>query len=229
MFFRQCLCPHEIQPSGGAVGTAHPQPRSTKYEKGIKMNSDNLKSFLIIKLELWETYHNHKENMANAGFLVQLSLFGSLITQALWPPAWVAKVIALPSLGTFVVYFMLWFLIHYYTRWQLINKRVAAMYYAGFDKALLYFSTHELTNEDLSTCNATSHTHNKIRDLISKLIYIPGGFTKMDASVEGLPNFIARDIQKMFKIGSGAESLEMLMTYASIVLMIVAGTKIFIG
>ena len=189
---------------------------------------ENLKSFLIIKLELWETYHNHKENMANAGFLVQLSLFGSLMTQTLWPPEWVAKLIALPSLGTFAVYFMLWFLIHYYTRWQLINKRVAAMYYAGFDRALLYFSTHELTNEDIAICNDTSPKR-KVRDLISKLIYIPGGFTKMDASVEGLPNFIAREIQKMFKIGSGAESLEMLMTYASIILMIVVGIKIFLG
>lgn len=24
--------------------------------------------FLSIKIELWQDYHNHKENMANAGF-----------------------------------------------------------------------------------------------------------------------------------------------------------------
>jgi len=103
------------------------------------------------------------------------------------------------------------------------------MYYAGFDRALLYFSTHELTEEELSIGKGTSHPNNKTKDFISKLIYIPGGFNKMDASVEGLPNFIAEEIKEMFRTGSGAESLEMLMTYASIILMVIVGIKIFLG
>ena len=51
----------------------------------------------------------------------------------------------------------------------------------------------------------------------------------MDASVNSLPEFIAREVRSKFKSGSGANSLEILMTYASIVLMIFVGTKVFLG
>ena len=193
------------------------------------MNNDKYSGYLNIKLELWEAYHNHKENMSNAGFLVQLSLFGAIISEGLWPPKWVSNVTDLPELGTFSVYFILWFLIHYYTRWQLINKRVAAMHYAGYDKAFLYLTTNNLNNDDVEICNSGSHEASHWRDFISKILYIPGGFVKMDASVDGLPEFIAREVKGMFKSGSGANSLEILITYASIMLMILVGLKIFLG
>ena len=132
------------------------------------MTNDRYSNYLNIKLELWETYHNHKENMSNAGFLVQLSLFGTIISGGSWPPKWVENFISLLELGTFSVYFMLWFLVHYYTRWQLINKRIAAMYYAGHDKSFLYLTTNDLNEEDLAICNSDSHEVSPWRDLISK-------------------------------------------------------------
>jgi len=191
--------------------------------------TNKLKDYLTLKIGLWETYHNHKENMANAGFLVQLSLFGSIIAEGLWPPTWVAKLIVLPGVGTFAVYFLLWFLIHYYTRWQLINKRVAALYFSGFDQAFLYFTTHELTKSDLEIYHGESHQTNQFKNFISKIFYIPGGFVRMDASIDGLPNFIARPIKAKFDEGSGAETLEILITYTSFLLMLLVATKIFLG
>ena len=193
------------------------------------MNNGRYSEYLSIKLEIWEAYHNHKENMSNAGFLVQLSLFGAIISGGLWPPKWVSNVTDLPELGTFSVYFMLWFLVHYYTRWQLINKRIAAMYYAGYDNAFLYLTTNNLNESDVKICNSNTHESSAVRDFISKILYIPGGFVRMDASVNGLPEFIAKEVRAMFKSGSGANSLEILITYASIILMILVGTKIFIG
>ena len=193
------------------------------------MSDEKIQNFLTLKLGLWETYHNHKENMANAGFLVQLSLFGSIITGGLWPPTWVVKFITLPELGTFLVYFILWFIVHYYTRWQLINKRIAALYYSGFDQSLVYFTVNKLTDENKIIYNGRTHTVNKFKDFISKIIYIPGGFTKMDASINGLPNFIAIKIKNQFEKGSGAETLEILITYTSFMLMILVGLKIFMG
>ncbi len=193
------------------------------------MNDDKIQNFLTLKLGLWETYHNHKENMANAGFLVQLSLFGSIITGGLWPPTWVEKFISLPELGTFLVYLILWFIVHYYTRWQLINKRIAALYYSGFDQSLVYFTVNKLTPENKKIYNGKTHTISKFKDFISKIIYIPGGFTKMDASINGLPHFIAIKIKNQFDKGSGAETLEILITYTSFMLMILVGLKIFMG
>jgi len=193
------------------------------------MNDEKIQNFITLKLELWETYHNHKENMANAGFLVQLSLFGSIINGSLWPPEWVEKFIKLPEFGTFLVYLILWFLIHYYTRWQLINKRVAALYYAGFDQSLVYFTGNKLTDEDKKIYSGEVYEVNKFKDFISKIIYIPGGFTKMDASTNGLPNFIATRIKNQFEKGSGAETLEILITYTNYMLAVLVGLRIFMG
>lgn len=190
---------------------------------------EKLSAYLAIKLELWETYHNHKENMANGGFLVQLSLFGSIISGGLWPPEWVSKVTDLPALATFMIYLVLWFLIHFYTRWQLINKRIGALYYAGFGQAFLYFTNHELNSEDLAICKEDAHTPNKFKDFASKLVYIPGGFARMDASIKNMPIFLAKEIKQQFDKGSGAQILEVLITYTSILLMLIVGVKIFLS
>lgn len=195
----------------------------------MDQRNEKLSAYLTIKLELWEIYHNHKETMANGGFLVQLSLFGSIISGGLWPPEWVNKVTHLPALATFMIYLVLWFLVHFYTRWQLINKRVGALYYAGFGQAFLYFTSHELNSDDLKICNEAAHTPSNFKDFISKIIYIPGGFTRMDASVVNMPEFIAREIKKQFSVGSGAQTLEILITYTSILLMFIVGVKIFMS
>jgi len=193
------------------------------------LKNEAITNYLSVKLELWETYHNHKEIMANAGFLVQLSLFGSVITETLWPPHWVIKIISIPEFVTFLVYFILWFLIHFYTRWQLINKRIGALYYTGYENAFRYFILHELTAEDLEECKDTTHNTSKIKDFFSKIVYLPSGYTKMDASPKNLPEFIAREIKDQFKKGSGAETLEIIVTYTSILLMILVGIKIFMS
>lgn len=193
------------------------------------MYEEKYLNYLTVKLELWQVYHNHKENMANAGFLVQLSLFGAIISKGIWPPEWVQNVILLPKVATFTVYFMLWFLIHYYTRWQLINKRIGALYYAGLDKALLYLVTNDLDKKDKAISVKDSHTPNLLKDFISKIIYIPNGYVKMDASTKGMPEFISREVSSMFNSKSGANSLEILVTYASIIIMIIVAVKIFLG
>jgi hypothetical protein len=193
------------------------------------MDESKLTEYLRLKLEMWETYHNHKENMANAGFLVQLSLFSGMVTQAIWPPEWVANVTTLPKLGTFSVFLLLWFLIHYYTRWQLINKRVAAMYYAGFDNALLHITTKRLSQEDLAICDEDTHAPSPWKDFLSKIIYVPHGYLQMDASIKGLPLFVSREIKTLFSKGSGAVTLEVLITYTSILLMGIVALKIFLG
>lgn len=195
----------------------------------LQSRTEKLSGYLSLNLGHWETYHNHKENMANAGFLVQLSLFGSIISGGLWPPEWVAKVTQLPEIATFVIYLTLWFLIHFYTRWQLINKRVAALYYAGVSQAFLYFVNNELTADDLVLNNDATHVQSSFKDFISKIIYIPGGFTRMDASVKSMPEFIAREIKSKFLAGSGAETLEILITYTSFLLMVIVGIKIFMA
>ena len=187
-----------------------------------------MNEYLNLRLELWSGYHHHKENMANAGFLVQMSLFGAIITESIWPPAWVEQVTVLPKLSTFLVYLALWYLIHYYTRWQLVNKRVAAIYVAGFDRA--YHAYLQCQGDvDKTPFEVSNASSSRWRDFLSGLIFVPGGFVRMDASVNGLPTFIAKEVQQQFLSGSGAQTLEILITYTSIGLMILVGIKVFFG
>lgn len=190
---------------------------------------DRVKDYISVRLELWVAYHNHKENMANAGFLVQISLFGAVITKNIWPPEWVAKLIELPELATFLVYGLLWFLIHYYTRWQLINKRVSAFYVAGFDQAFQELVTSDPQSLDMKPYQKEELATSKWRNVLARIIYVPKGFVRMDASFVGLPNFLAEKVKKKFDAGSGADSLEILVTYTSIALLFLVGVKVFFG
>ncbi len=187
-----------------------------------------MKDYLELRLGLWSNYHHHKETMANAGFLAQMGLFGALITEAVWPPDWVSRVTQLPNISTFVVYFVLWYLIHYYTRWQLINKRIAAIYVAGFDRAYRAFLLAP-DAVDKSQFSGAESNSSRWRNFLSGLFFVPGGYPRMDASVNGLPTFIASEVQRQFRDGSGAETLEVLITYTSIGLMVLVGIKIFLG
>jgi len=190
---------------------------------------DRVKEYISVRLELWVAYHNHKENMANAGFLVQISLFGAVITKSIWPPEWVSRLIELPELATFLVYGMLWFLIHYYTRWQLINKRISAFYVAGFDQAFQEMITKDPQSIELKPYQKEALAPSKWLNFLAGIIYVPKGFVRMDASVFGLPHFLAEKVKDKFDTGSGADTLEILITYTSIGLLILVGVKVFFG
>ena len=197
-------------------------------------NRKEILSYLQTRINLWETYHNHKEAMSNAGFLVQISLFGSIVTETLWPPEWVRKIlyfvddpILIANIITFLVYFILWFLIHYYIRWQLINKRIAALYFAGFEKAFLKFLSTSKDNLDCTPYHKDIYTPNPLKEFLNKIFYVPSALTKKDASTQGMPTFIAQEIEKQFIKGTGGEVLEFLMTNTSILLLIIVCIKIF--
>jgi len=190
---------------------------------------DNVKDYISVRLELWVTYHNHKENMANAGFLVQISLFGAVITKNLWPPEWVARVIELPELATFLVYGVLWFLVPYYPRWQLINKRISAFYVAAFDQAFQKMVTCDPNSLDMRPYQSEGLATSAWRNVLARIIYVPKGFVRMDASFVGLPNFLAEQVKGKFDNGSCADSLEILVTYTSIMLLFLSGIKLFFG
>jgi hypothetical protein len=70
-----------------------------------------------------ESYHNHKEIMAHAGLLVMLALCGGIISVKEWPPTWVPQLHLSSEWVTFLLFFLLWLLLHIYIRWQLRHRR----------------------------------------------------------------------------------------------------------
>ncbi|PTC01160.1 hypothetical protein C9975_03560 [Thalassospira xiamenensis] len=114
-------------------------------------------------------------------------------------------------------------------RWQLINKRIAALYSAALNSAYVYLLSNQLSAEDKKLFHGDGTNQSRWRDLFSMLFYVKRGFTKMDASVNGYPNFIAKRVESRFLHGSGADRLEKLMTVASLGIFAIVTIKIFFG
>ena len=194
-----------------------------------KTDSDGLLDYLIVRQSLMSSYHNHKENMANAGVLVQISLFGAVVTESIWPPDWVADSFSEPEALTFAAYFMLWALVHIHIRWQLANKRAAALWVAGLDSAgrrLLF------EKPDIRTLVAKSSDGSQLprwlRDLLIGLLPVRHYF-QMDANTAGLPSFVAKEIEAAFESGSGGDTLETLINATSYALLGIIACKVFLG
>ena len=194
-----------------------------------KPNSDGLFDYLVIRQGLMSDYHNHKENMANAGILVQISLFGAVVTESIWPPNWVAHNFSTPEAWTFLAYFMLWGLVHIHIRWQLKNKRAAANWVKGLDNAIrkLLFEKPDARALALDI-KSPPRTPRWLRDLIIGLFPVSHYF-HMDAGTAGLPKFVANEVESAFKSGSGGDTLEALINITSYALLGIIACKIFLG
>jgi hypothetical protein len=92
--------------------------------------------FLNLRMSQMHSYHDHKENMAHAAVVVAIGLVGTVLGTQIWPPSWVHSLCvsskAMASIGAVTV----WLFIHVYMRWQLRNRRVAAIYVASLLKVL---------------------------------------------------------------------------------------------
>ncbi len=74
-----------------------------------------------------QSYHNHKEAMAHAGFVVQLVLLTAIFGANTWPPCWMPDAIPKEITATIGIV-VIWLLIHIYIRWQLRQRRFAALF-----------------------------------------------------------------------------------------------------
>ena len=106
--------------------------------------------------QLSSDYHNHKENMANSGLVVQIGLFAAISSSEIWPPAWMVPIpiayvgILAPPQQAWAVYSVLWLAIHLFVRWQLNNRSIAALYVKCSHEELLTWLHTEPSDEDLA-------------------------------------------------------------------------------
>lgn len=191
-------------------------------------NDEGLLEYLIVKQSLMSAYHNHKENMANAGVLVQISLFGAVVTETIWPPDWVAQIFSEPETITFIAYSLLWALIHMHIRWQLANKRAAAHWVSGLDIACRRLLFERPDVKSRSTAKEEKKLPRWLRDLLVGLLPLPLYF-QMDANTDGLPCFVAKEVDAALKSKSGGSLLEVLINVTSYALLAIIGSKIFLG
>ena len=107
-------------------------------------NTTDDRDVLQCFLEMHSQYHNHKENMAYAIFGLEGAFFIGLSVFSQWPPE-LAKVSSNHLAGLFVA---VWILFHLALRFQLRNRRIAAMFVASYYDALAQQSDLQFRRDD---------------------------------------------------------------------------------
>jgi hypothetical protein len=107
--------------------------------------------FLKDLLPLMDSYHNHKENLAHASIAVMGGLAGAILIRDSWPPALKIYSFFCPQLVASIVFIILWGLIHVYMRWQLRNRRSAAIMFNVAIRKLAEWVEKGPTRDDLNT------------------------------------------------------------------------------
>jgi len=90
-----------------------------------------------------KTYHNHKETMAHACVVLEIVIFGWIMSKDGWAIA--------TSFGQFVFWFvflLIWLMLHLYIRWELRYRRWAARQDFGIRRMLgKWTSTNPIMDE----------------------------------------------------------------------------------
>jgi hypothetical protein len=87
--------------------------------------------FLRDLLPQMNSFHDHKENLAHAAMAVMAGLVGTVLLTDHWPPDWLDYSYSYfcPKVAAYIIFTILWGLIHVYMRWQLRQRRSAAIMY----------------------------------------------------------------------------------------------------
>jgi hypothetical protein len=185
-----------------------------------------------------DSYHNHKETMAHAALLVMMALSGGVLSLHPFPPLWVPPLdIYIPSRWiAFLGFFLLWALIHVYIRWQLRNRRWAAVVYAGAFRAIGQWVQKDPAEEDLATYRATPRVPQGIgRCIAAKLsnvldmlvIPFPRAGLPENITPEDYPAWVGKAVHEQDKKGTGAIWSEWLITGGSFLLLVIVFVRTF--
>jgi hypothetical protein len=100
-------------------------------------SSDEQLQILVALLGNTDSYHNHKENQAYAAFAAYIAIMGGASLLSPWPP----KIFENQAADTFLTLFgllIIFFLSYFFIRWQLENRRYAAVRNTGIYNVLLH-------------------------------------------------------------------------------------------
>ena len=163
----------------------------------MKEKAERVTEFLTLCMGQMHSYHDHKERMAHAAVLVQLALVGAVLSTTHWPPQWVSA-ISIPSWVSWAVASLgvaaLWWLTHIYMRWQLKNRRVAAIYVAVFLKVLRAWAASPPNDEELNVCKELTPHQKKVLSKVTP-----------DEGIKGYPNaFVDELVEQVTLPSTGA-------------------------
>ena len=160
------------------------------------------RGFRLLELMLDQTnvYHNHKETMANAGIVAQLTVAAGVISMAKPPAEYILpiqvgiayvspKVIAILSFGA------IWLLTNVFIRWQMRNRRWAAIFGAALEETVRKWAVSDPTPADLHPFTEPSpHHRNKFRYFVDMFLFpVRSATLYSDVSRGGWPNALGEE------------------------------------
>ena len=180
------------------------------------------KEFAYAFLADRENYHAQKETSAYAVFLVETGLFGALITTNTVPDFLKHS----SGSGTVLVLFIIfvWCLLHVFMRWQLRNRRIAALQVGTLILAL----TDNLNNRSSSDVKSIQWDCwiNKYLDYV---VPIPKSTYQGDIDLVQYPDWFRVRYAIMQEKGTKASFGEIFPTYGSILMLLTSTAYVWLS
>ena len=178
--------------------------------------------FLVLRMSQLDRYHDHKETMAHGAVLVSLALFGAVLSTAPWPPQWVPTFCIRSQAVAFVGVVVLWFFIHIYMRWQLRNRRAAAIYVVALLKILRTWATTPPSADQLKPWDQSPQRPARIHIVLDYLIPWRWASAPDDEELRGYPIALVEELQRLRTHAITGESI---VTYGSLLLGLLLAVK----
>jgi len=180
---------------------------------------ERIVDFLETRLSQMHSYHDHKEKMAqaHAALLVQLALVAAVVGIDQWPPSWVPGTDIVARMSSLAAATLVWLLIHIYIRWQLRNRRVAALYVTALLSTLRRWAHEPPTEEDLRPYLPKEKSSSQVVFLD---YLIPRKWAPVPTD-EGLAGYPKAMVDEYLGSRTGALTGESLVTYGSLALYLI--------
>jgi hypothetical protein len=177
------------------------------------MLDDDDKEFAYAFLADRESYRSQKENSAYATFLVESGLFGALWTTSALDDF--MKIVPNPSLVVSVLVFFAWCLFHVLLRWQLRNRRIAALQVATLLRAI----TDHLAKRP-EPAQQMPVVEGSLSTFLDYFVPRPKSTIVGDVKLQQFPEWYSVRYLALQKEGTGASFGEIFPTYGSIVMVV---------
>ena len=180
---------------------------------GSAVLSEKDKEFAYAFLSNRESYHGHKETTAYTIFAVEAALFGAMMTTDWYDR--IAVVTCNPKLWALLFVLPSWLLAHAFMRWQLKNRRIAALNVGAILTALL----GHLKEGTLPTEEAGKKASRAIR-FLDYLVPLPSATQTEDIGIEHFPAWYKNSYVKFQKGKTGAVVGEWFPTIGSLLILV---------
>jgi len=187
-------------------------------------------------------YHNHKERMAHAAVLLQVGLFAAVMWADQWPGwlqniKWTRHIQLSPEAAGFTGFAIIWLLVHIYVRWQLRNRREAAVQVAAMMIAQRKWATDPPSEEQLQCGTPENADHKSAKVHMRKssrfkafcdyLFPVPSATLHSDIGVKDYPKAVIELLREQREVGTGAVLSEWLLFVASALMFIMVWIRTF--